>query len=152
MASRPSATGSTANPLARSRSQNSLRLRSLSSTTRILFVTEKPFPICTRTDPYCPRKALTIIRDRQPAPDARSDAGAIALRALGWILADTERAARFLGLTGLTPDSLRQGLGDPAVLGAVIDFLANHEADLVNAAFALDMSPETIIAARKELS
>jgi len=47
---------------------------------------------------------------------------------------------------------LRLGLGDPAVLGAVIDFLANHEADLVNAAFALDMSPETIIAARKELS
>nr|WP_109798488.1 MULTISPECIES: DUF3572 domain-containing protein [Novosphingobium] len=92
------------------------------------------------------------MRDRQPAPDARSDAGAIALRALGWILADTERAARFLGLTGLTPDSLRLGLGDPAVLGAVIDFLANHEADLVNAAFALDMSPETIIAARKELS
>lgn len=38
------------------------------------------------------------------------------------------------------------------MLGAVLDFLANHEADLVNAAFALDIPPETLIAARKELS
>jgi hypothetical protein len=47
---------------------------------------------------------------------------------------------------------LRAGLGDPSMLAAVLDFLANHEADLVNAAFALDISPETLIVARKELS
>ena len=68
------------------------------------------------------------------------------------MLSDTDRAERFLGLTGLTPDELREGLGDPAVLGAVIDFLANHEADLVNAAFALDIAPEAIVAARKDLT
>ncbi|ABD27542.1 conserved hypothetical protein [Novosphingobium aromaticivorans DSM 12444] len=68
------------------------------------------------------------------------------------MLSDTDRAERFLGLTGLTPDELRAGLGDPAVLGAVIDFLANHEADLVNAAFALDIAPEAIVAARKDLT
>ena len=68
------------------------------------------------------------------------------------MLSDPPRAERFLALTGLTPDDLRAGLGDASVLGAVLDFLANHEADLVNAAFALDISPETLIAARKELS
>lgn len=80
------------------------------------------------------------------------DAAALALQALGWVLSDTDRAERFLGLTGLTPDDLRAGLGEPAVLGAVLDFLANHEADLVNAAFALDISPQVIIAARKDLA
>ncbi len=67
------------------------------------------------------------------------------------MLSDGDRAERFLALTGLTPDDLRAGIGEPAVLGAVLDFLSNHEADLVNAAFALDMSPAVIIAARKDL-
>nr|WP_221214722.1 DUF3572 domain-containing protein [Novosphingobium hassiacum] len=90
---------------------------------------------------------MTIIRDKAPAPDA----AAIALQALGWVLSDGDRAERFLALTGLTPDDLRAGIGEGSVLGAVLDFLSNHEADLVNAAFALDMSPAAIVAARKEL-
>jgi len=69
------------------------------------------------------------------------------LRALGWVLSDAPRADRFLALTGLTPDTLRDGLGDPAVLGAVVEFLAGHEADLVAAAEALDISPGQIVAA-----
>lgn len=76
---------------------------------------------------------------------------ALALRALGWVLADGPRADRFLALTGLTPDALRGGLSDPAVLGAVIDFLARHEADLVSAAEALDIRPELLMAAGETL-
>lgn len=90
---------------------------------------------------------MTIIRE----PSSTPDAAAIALQALGWVLSDGDRAERFLALTGLTPDDLRAGIGEPAVLGAVLDFLSNHEADLVNAAFALDMSPAAIVAARKDL-
>jgi len=63
------------------------------------------------------------------------------------VLSDAPRADRFLALTGLTPDTLRDGLGDPAVLGAVVEFLAGHEADLVAAAEALDISPGQIVAA-----
>ena len=37
-------------------------------------------------------------------------------------------------LADLTPDALRGGLGDPAVLGAVLEFLASHEPDLLAAA------------------
>jgi hypothetical protein len=73
------------------------------------------------------------------------------LRALGWVLSDGPRADRFLALTGLTPDTLRAGLGDPAVLGAVFDFLANHEADLVAAAEALDIRPDKIMSAGEKL-
>ena len=91
---------------------------------------------------------MTIIR----APASTPDASALALQALGWVLSDGPRAERFLGLTGLTPEELRAGLGEPAILCAVLDFLANHEGDLVNAASALNISPAAIIAARKDLT
>jgi hypothetical protein len=76
----------------------------------------------------------------------------LALAALGWVLQDDERADRYLELTGLDPESLRAGLGDPKVLGSALDFLANHEPDLLRAAEALAVTPEELIAARKDLS
>ncbi|BEU99052.1 DUF3572 family protein [Novosphingobium olei] len=74
------------------------------------------------------------------------------MQALGWILSDQQRAERLLALTGMTPDMLRAGLSDPAILGAVLDFLSNNEADLVAAASALDISPQALIAARENLT
>jgi hypothetical protein len=65
---------------------------------------------------------------------------------------DAERADRYLELTGLNPDTLRAGLGDPFVLASAIDFLANHEPDLVRASEALAVTPEELVAARKELT
>lgn len=76
----------------------------------------------------------------------------LALAALGWVLEDNERADRYLELTGLEPDSLRAGLGDPSVLASALDFLANHEPDLLRAAEALAVTPEELIFARKELT
>ncbi|WP_133365975.1 DUF3572 family protein [Qipengyuania sediminis] len=76
----------------------------------------------------------------------------IALEALGWVLTDQPRADRLLALTGLSPDDLRRGLGERAVLGAVLDFLAGHEADLVAAAVALDLKPEEIARAARALA
>ncbi|MEE4206872.1 MAG: DUF3572 domain-containing protein [Erythrobacter sp.] len=76
----------------------------------------------------------------------------LALAALGWVLQDDERADRYLELTGLDPESLRAGLGDPKVLGSALDFLANHEPDLLRAAEALAVTPEELIVARKELN
>jgi len=75
----------------------------------------------------------------------------LALSALGWLLADERRAERLLSLTGLTPDALRGGLGDPAVLGAVLDFLAGHEPDLVGAAEALGVEPQVLAQAAGKL-
>jgi len=93
-------------------------------------------------------RKLTILRDRSsPANDPQ----ALALGALGWLLSDTQRADRLLALTGLTPDDLRAGLGDPAILGAVLDFLAAHEPDLVGAADHLGIAPEELAAAARNL-
>jgi hypothetical protein len=75
----------------------------------------------------------------------------LALGALGWVLSSEDRAGRLLALTGLDADALRGGLGDPAVLGAVLDFLASHEPDLIAAADHLGVAPEALIAAREAL-
>src|SRR3546814_1507653 len=61
---------------------------------------------------------------------------ALALQALGWILADEPRAERLLGTTGLTPERLRASLGQRTKLGAVLGFLTAHEPDLVACAAA----------------
>ena len=89
-----------------------------------------------------------MVREK-PTP---ADPQALALSALGWVLADEDRAARLLALTGLTPEALREGLGDPAVLGAVLEFLCGHEADLVAAAHELGVAPQILAQAREKLS
>ena len=76
---------------------------------------------------------------------------ALALHALGWILADEPRAERLLGMTGLTPDALRASLGQRATLAAILSFLTAHEPDLVASAAALDISPEELAAAARRL-
>lgn len=93
-----------------------------------------------------------IIRDPHLSPAPRRTPETIALEALGWVLTDEGRADRLLALTGLTPDALRDGLGDRAVLAAVLEFLAGHEADLVAAAVALDLPPEEISGAARALA
>lgn len=67
------------------------------------------------------------------------------------MLADEDRAQRFLALTGLTPDALRAALGEPATLAGVLEFLCAHEPDLVGAAEALGVDPQVIVAAREKL-
>ena len=74
------------------------------------------------------------------------------MSALGWILTDERRADRLLALTGLTPEVLRNGIGERGVQAAVLEFLAAHEPDLVLAADALNVEPTAIIAAKEELS
>ena len=76
---------------------------------------------------------------------------ALALAALGWLLGDNVRAARLLAVTGLTPDGLRDGIGDSAVLGAVLAFLEAHEPDLIACAEAIGRDPAALVAARRTL-
>ncbi|WP_371514437.1 DUF3572 family protein [Novosphingobium sp. TH158] len=76
----------------------------------------------------------------------------LALGALGWVLSDENRAQRLLALTGLAPDDLRGGLGDPGMLGAVLDFLCAHEPDLVAASEALGVAPAQLAAAAERLA
>jgi hypothetical protein len=103
-------------------------------------------PLCESSRPD-PGKALTIFREPKPA----FDPAALALSALGWVMADDIRAERFLSLTGLTPDTLRAGLMQRSVQCAVLEFLTAHEPSLIAAADALDVPPQALVAARNAL-
>ena len=80
-----------------------------------------------------------------------NDAEALALRALAATLTDERRAQRFLELTGLSPDGIRERLGERNMLAAALAFLESHEPDLVEVAGAIGCKPEALIAARAEL-
>lgn len=80
-----------------------------------------------------------------------NDPEALALAALGWALDDPARAQRLLALTGLTPDDLRDRLGDPTLLAAVLGFLEAHEPDMLACAEALGIAPLALVEARRRL-
>lgn len=87
----------------------------------------------------------------KPSYSNRADGHTIALLVIGWIVAEPGRIERFLTLTGLDPDQLRSGLGEPGVLGAAIDFLLAHEPDLIACAEAIGQAPDSIAMARQEI-
>ena len=80
-----------------------------------------------------------------------NDPEALALAALGWALEEPARAQRLLALTGLTPDDLRDRLGDPSLRSAVLGFLEAHEPDLLACAGALGIAPAVLVEARRRL-
>lgn len=72
--------------------------------------------------------------------------------ALSWILQDETLADRFLALTGLSPDALRDAVHTRDTQGAVLDFLAGNDGDLLAAADGIGVPPEAIVAARGDLA
>ena len=91
---------------------------------------------------------MTIQETNDPAALAPAS---LALTALGWTLSDDTRAERLLSLTGLTPEDLRTGLGEPATLAAILAFLEAHEPDLIACADAIGTTPATLVEARRKL-
>ena len=84
------------------------------------------------------------MESKNSAPDPQT----LALQALVWMLSDTRRADRLLAITGLDADALRAGIGDPLILSAVLDHLANYEPDLIACADAIGATPDALVAAR----
>ncbi|WP_242127509.1 DUF3572 domain-containing protein [Sphingobium sp. Sx8-8] len=92
-----------------------------------------------------------INHGKQHSPSEGQEPTVLALMALAWTLADDRRADRLLTLTGLDADTLRAGVGDPAMLAAVLGFLAEHEPDLVACAQAIESTPQALVAAKEKL-
>lgn len=86
-----------------------------------------------------------------PAYPNADEAQSIALFTIGWIVSEPRRAERFLGLTGLDAEELRAGVTDAGVQAAALDFLLSHEPDLISCAQEMDVSAETLVAARQVL-
>jgi Protein of unknown function (DUF3572) len=78
-------------------------------------------------------------------------AQSLAVSALAFIAADSDRLSRFLNLTGLGPDNLRTAAADPAFLGSVLDYLVADEALLVEFAADSGLKPEAVARAHAVL-
>jgi len=55
----------------------------------------------------------------------------LALKALAWLVANDELLPVFLGSTGAGIDDLKTQAGDPAILGAVLEFITMDDAWVV---------------------
>ncbi len=82
---------------------------------------------------------------------AAVDAEVVAIRALGYIAADETLFNRFLALTGLGAEDIRERVADPGFLGGVLDFLLGDERLVIAFAEASDMTPEIPMMARRKL-
>ncbi len=96
-----------------------------------------------------PARLTHVLHDRKPSA---ADPELLGLQALAHVAGDPDLGPRFLALSGLDAAGLRAGAGDPALLGAVINFLAAREADLVGCADALGISPQALARAGAMLS
>ena len=75
----------------------------------------------------------------------------LALAALAATLGEPRRAQRFLNLTGIGTEELRNGASDPALLSALLRFLEAYEPDLVEIADELGVTPPELVEARRQL-
>ncbi|KAA2243951.1 DUF3572 domain-containing protein [Salinarimonas soli] len=85
-------------------------------------------------------------------PTQFTDPESLAIEALGFLAGEPQRLMRFLNLTGLEPENVRDAARSPGFLAAVLDYVAGDETLLVACSQALDRTPETIVAAQRALS
>jgi Protein of unknown function (DUF3572) len=71
--------------------------------------------------------------------------------ALAFVAADADRLQRFLDLTGLGPQSLREAAEDPAFHGAVLEYVLADEELLLRFASDSELKPETVALAHRAL-
>lgn len=82
-----------------------------------------------------------------------AEAEILAAEVLSWILSDRDLAGTFLGSTGIAAGDLAQALaeGDPAVLGAILDFLLMDDAWVIGFCESADQPYDAPARARAAL-
>ena len=82
--------------------------------------------------------------------DSQSDgASGLAIEALSFIASDSLLFNRFLRLTGLELENLREAADDPSFLAGVLDFILSDEKTLHDFADHSSVPPARVAAARR---
>lgn len=84
--------------------------------------------------------------------ETRESAEMLAIQALSFIAGDPERLGRFLAVTGLEAQSLRDAAREPNFLLGVLDHLAGDERLLTEFAARHELAPEVVTKARDLLA
>jgi hypothetical protein len=92
---------------------------------------------------------------RQPGKSSdherQAAAEGLAIAALGFIAAEPDRLGRFLAMTGIGPESIRDAAREPRFLAGVLDHVAGDEALLLAFAAENEVDPEHVMLARDVL-
>ena len=83
---------------------------------------------------------------------SRSEAEGVALKLFQAIASDEDHLDRFLALTGLTPQSIREAANSPGFLPSILDYVCGNESDLMKLADRTALKPEDISAAHHALA
>jgi len=95
---------------------------------------------------------MTRPGSRAPDLQGRQEAAAaIAIAALSYIASEPEQLGRFLALTGIGPESIREAAREPDFLLGVLDHLAGDESLLLAFAKQNDLDPLQVAWARDML-
>jgi hypothetical protein len=81
----------------------------------------------------------------------RQNAETIAIEALGFVAADPELLPRFLAITGIEAQSIREAAREPGFLAGVLQFILAHEPTLMKFSEASGLAPATVAGARRRL-
>ena len=75
----------------------------------------------------------------------------MAVSALTFLAADSDRLEKFLSLTGLGPDNLRGAAAGPRFYGSILGYLVADEPLLIQFAAEAGLAPEEVVGALKRL-
>ena len=81
----------------------------------------------------------------------QDEAVIVALKALGWLVAEEDLLPVFLTATGADAQALRSQAGEPAFLGAVLDFILQDDAVVVRFCTAAGLAYAVPLEARQAL-
>lgn len=84
---------------------------------------------------------------KSPPPDPET----LGLQALAFLVADDDRRNRFLALTGIQGDQLREIATTQHGLGAILDYLLGFEPLLLEFATEIGIDAPVIVAQRRKL-
>ncbi|HEY7662813.1 MAG TPA: DUF3572 domain-containing protein [Xanthobacteraceae bacterium] len=95
---------------------------------------------------------MTQRRRPEKRDASRAAAENLAVAALGFIAAEPERLGRFLALSGIGPDSIRDAAREPQFLLGVLDHVAGEERLLIAFAAETEIDPDAVMRARDALA
>ena len=81
----------------------------------------------------------------------RENAEALAIQALGFVAADPELLPRFLAISGIDAQAIRQAAREPGFLAGVLQFIVAHEPTLLRFSEASGIPPQQVTAALRAL-
>jgi hypothetical protein len=80
------------------------------------------------------------------------EAETLAVAAFSAISGDEERMSRFMAISGLRPDTIRQAADSPRFFAAILEYVVSDEPLLIALATELSVKPERLMGAHLALS